>query len=314
MFGNSEGNSKKWGNGRNGNGDAPVGKLILIGGREDKGSEHEGNFKPAGNLEFFKPEILSRFIDEIQEVREHVEVITTASSIPEEIGNLYKESFKRLDVDRIELMHIRSREEANHPDIIRRLETADGIMFTGGNQMRLSSTLGGTQLHELLQYRYKNDHIVIAGTSAGAMAMSNTMIYTGSPSEALLKGSVKITTGLGLIQDVIIDTHFVKRGRFGRLAQAVVGNPSCIGIGLGENTAVLVTNGDNLETLGTGLVILVDGHNIKYTNISDIEEGTPLSIQNLTVHVLSKGDRYILREGKFIPGEIKREETSEDSD
>jgi cyanophycinase len=145
-----------------------------------------------------------------------------------------------------------------------------------------------------------NEDFVIAGTSAGAMAMSNTMIYQGSSSEALIKGEVKITTGLAFIGDVIIDSHFVKRGRFGRLAQAVAANPSCIGIGLGEDTGVIVTGGSKLEAIGSGLVIIIDGHDIKHSNIADIKEGSPISIEHLIMHVLAKGNHYDLKKRKFF--------------
>lgn len=135
---------------------------------------------------------------------------------------------------------------------------------------------------------------MIAGTSAGAMAMSNTMIYEGSSTRAHLKGEVKITTGLAFMKDVIFDSHFDKRGRFGRLAQAVGANPSCIGIGLGEDTGMLITNGNEMEAIGSGMVVIVDGHNIKQSNIADIAEGSPISIDNLIVHFMSKGDKYNL--------------------
>ena len=132
--------------------------------------------------------------------------------------------------------------------------------------------------------------------------MSNTMIYQGSSTGALLKGEVKITTGLALLKDVIIDTHFVTRGRFGRLAQAVAGNPGCIGIGLGEDTGVLITEGNKLEAIGSGLVLIFDGHEIRHSNIADIPEGQPLSIEHLIVHVMAKGNFYYLNERKFNNG------------
>jgi cyanophycinase len=172
-------------------------------------------------------------------------------------------------------------------------------MFTGGNQLRLSMIFGGTEILSTLHERYLHEDFVIAGTSAGAMAMSNTMIYQGSSTESLLKGEVKITTGLGFLHNVIIDSHFVKRGRFGRLAQAVAGNPGCIGIGLGEDTGVLVTNGNNMEAIGSGLILIFDGHNIKHSNIADVEEGTPLSIENMIVHVMAKGNHFHIRQRKF---------------
>ena len=130
--------------------------------------------------------------------------------------------------------------------------------------------------------------------------MSNTMIYQGSSAGALVKGEVKITTGLAFIKDVIIDSHFDKRGRFGRLAQAVASNPSCIGIGLGEDTGVIIRGNNNLEAIGSGLIIIVDGHGIRHSNIADLSEGSPISIENLIVHVMTKGNGYILKERKFL--------------
>jgi cyanophycinase len=131
------------------------------------------------------------------------------------------------------------------------------------------------------------------------------MIYQGSSTGALLKGEVKITTGLALLKDVIIDTHFVTRGRFGRLAQAVAGNPGCIGIGLGEDTGVLITDGNKLEAIGSGLVLIFDGHEIRHSNIADIPEGQPLSIEHLIIHVMAKGNLYYLNERKFYNGLTK---------
>jgi cyanophycinase len=132
------------------------------------------------------------------------------------------------------------------------------------------------------------------------MAMSNTMIYHGSSSSALLKGEVKITTGLAFIKDVIIDSHFDKRGRFGRVAQAVASNPGCIGIGLGEDSGVLITQGRHLEVIGSSMVTIVDGHEIQHSNIADLQDGSPISIENLRVHILTKGNCYDLVTRAFL--------------
>jgi cyanophycinase len=148
--------------------------------------------------------------------------------------------------------------------------------------------------------RYFNDKLVVAGTSAGAMAMSRTMIYEGNATRAHFKGEVKIATGLGFIDNVIIDSHFEKRGRFGRLAQAVAANPSSIGIGLGEDTGMLITDGDKMEAIGSGLVIIIDGHEIMHSNIADIPDGNPISIENLKVHFCEKGNGYLLKDRKFL--------------
>lgn len=278
----------------------PKGRLISIGGNEDKGTDTENRFIQYTNLNFFELQILGRIKTEIGKDDPWIEVITSASSIPEELGDNYMEAFGKLGCTNVRLMHIRSREDAQNPEFIARIRECDGVMFTGGNQLRLSSFFGGSDILHILQERYLNEHFVIAGTSAGAMAMSNTMIYQGSSSEALIKGEVKITTGLAFIGDVIIDSHFVKRGRFGRLAQAVASNPSCIGIGLGEDTGVIVTEGSKLEAIGSGLVIIIDGHEIRHSNIADVKEGSPISIERLIMHVLAKGNHYDLRERKFF--------------
>ncbi|HNR19494.1 MAG TPA: cyanophycinase [Bacteroidia bacterium] len=278
----------------------PKGKLIAIGGNEDKGTEAEPNFDQKNNLNFFELQILSRVMHEIGGHSKHIEVITTASSIPKEVGENYNDAFSKLGWKDVSAMHIRNREDAQNPEYIERIKKCDGVMFTGGNQLRLSTIFGGTEILKILHQRYQNENFVIAGTSAGAMAMSNTMIYQGSSSGALIKGEVKITTGLALIKDVIIDSHFDKRSRFGRLAQAVASNPSCIGIGLGEDTGVLISDGNHLEIIGSGLVIIVDGHNIRHNNIADLQEGSPISIENLVVHVLTKGNAYDLKARKFF--------------
>ena len=132
------------------------------------------------------------------------------------------------------------------------------------------------------------------------MAMSNTMIYEGNAARAHLKSEVKITTGLGFMDNVIFDSHFEKRGRFVRLAQAVAANPSCIGIGLGEDTGMLITGGNKMEAIGSGLVMIIDGHEILHSNIADIPDGNPISIENLKVHFCEHGNGYLISERQFL--------------
>ncbi len=283
----------------------PKGKLISIGGSEDKGTMIEPNFEVKAHSQFFEFGILRRILSEMKGVESNIEVITTASVIPEEVGENYIQAFSKLGCKKIGLLHIKNREDALNPEYIERIKNADGVMFTGGNQLRLSMIFGGTEFFRILRDRYQDEDFVIAGTSAGAMAMSNTMIYQGSSTGALLKGEVKITTGLALMRNVIIDTHFVTRGRFGRLAQAVAGNPGCIGIGLGEDTGVLITEGDKMEAIGSGLVLIFDGHNIRHSNIADILDGQPLSIEHLIVHVMAKGNLYHLNERRFFSEYVK---------
>ena len=179
----------------------PKGRLIAIGGNEDKGTEPEPNFIQKNNLNFFGLQILSRIVHEAGGHDAYIEVVTSASSIPDEIGSNYLDAFKKLGCNNIRIMDIRKREEADKPEMIERIRACKCVMFSGGNQLRLSSIFGGTEFLDIVSERYFDDeHFIIAGTSAGAMAMSNTMIYQGSSSEALFKGEVKITTGLAFIK------------------------------------------------------------------------------------------------------------------
>lgn len=274
----------------------PKGKLIVIGGAVDKGSFTEKDYQATieQNLNFFEKGILRRIINEsAHKEKSRIEIIPTASQIPVQVGEEYRKAFTFLGADNIDVLDIQDRETANSTKTCNRLKKADIVMFTGGDQLRLTSILGGTKFHEILETKYREQDFVIAGTSAGAAACSANMIYQGSASEALLKGEVKITGGLGLIDDVIIDTHFVQRGRIGRLFQAVVSNPRVLGIGLGEDTGLYIFEG-KMEAIGSGLVILVDGRKIKNTNLTDVALGEPVSIENLVVHVLSKFDTYDL--------------------
>lgn len=279
------------------------GKLIIIGGAVDKGSFTEVSFDEnvANNLNFFEKGILNRILKESKFGNDsRIEVITTASTIPLEVGAEYIKAFNYLGAKHVDVLHIQNREDAVMPSNLDRLRQADVVMFTGGDQLRLTSILGGTEFHEVLLNKYRNEEFIYAGTSAGAAAASTSMIYQGSSKEALLKGEIKITQGLGLIDEVIVDTHFVQRGRIGRLLQAVVTNPMILGVGLGEDTGLLIKDGNKMEAIGSGLVILVDGRKIKNTNITDVAMGEPISISNMIVHVMSQYDTYDLANSEMV--------------
>lgn len=285
---------------------APKGKLIIIGGSVDKGSFSVDASDLPKMLKFFEQGILYRIIRESAKSNlSRIEIITTASSIPEEVGGEYVNAFKQLNVLNVGVLNIKTREEANSAENIERLKNADVVMFTGGDQLRLTSIFGGTGFHSLLLDKYENEEFVISGTSAGAAASSNNMIYQGSSQGALLKGEVKITGGLGFINNVIIDTHFVQRGRIGRLLYACGSNPVNLGIGLGEDTGLLITDGNSMEAIGSGLIILVDATNMRSTNMTDVDMGEPVSIENLIVHVMSIGDHFDLKSKKLIIDHFK---------
>lgn len=277
------------------------GILVSVGGAEDKGTNLEEGVIKRNNLNFFELGILKTIVNLIGDTQSRIEVITTASSIPEEVGQNYKDAFAKLGYANVGHLDIRNREDVVKPEYIQRVKECDGLMFSGGNQLRLSSIYGGTEILDIIKQRYQDEQFVISGTSAGAMAMSNTMIYEGNAALAHLKGEVKITTGLGFVQGVIIDSHFDKRGRFMRLAQAVAANPGAIGIGLGEDTGVIIRNGAQLEIVGSGGVIIVDGRSVGYNNIADIDFNRPISVENLKVHILEKGNAYNISERRFEP-------------
>jgi cyanophycinase len=280
----------------------PQGKLFAIGGAEDKGVDLEKGEMFKNNLNFFELGILKRIIDEAGGPDIRIEVITTASMIPNLIGENYLDAFGKIGCTNIGLLPIRNRADAMQEEYLARIKSCNAVMFSGGNQLRLSSTFGGTEFLEVLLDRYMEEKdFVVAGTSAGAMAMSNTMIYEGNATTAHLKSEVKITTGLGFMDDVVFDSHFEKRGRFGRLAQAIATNPAAIGIGLGEDTGMLIMEGNIMEAIGSGMVMIIDGRDIRHNNIADIPDGNPISVENIKVHFCEKGNGYLLKERKFIP-------------
>nr|WP_304608439.1 cyanophycinase [Pontibacter anaerobius] len=277
--------------------------MIAVGGNEDKGSYPNPKSKKKYYLDFFELGILKRFLKEIPAKKPHIEVVTTASMIPEEVGERYMSAFGILGIENVQLMHIRTEEDALNPEYIKRVRECDGIMFSGGDQSRITRMFLDTEILEILKQRYQNEDFIIAGTSAGAMAMSKEMIKGGSATESLLKGAIKMGRGLHFLDGVIIDTHFVIRGRFGRLMEAVVTHPKTIGVGLGEDTGVLITEGHMIETIGSNLVVIVDGHEVKYTNIRDVEPGRPVAIDHMVMHVLAKGNLFDMNARIFYQNE-----------
>jgi cyanophycinase len=267
----------------------PKGRLLAIGGHEQRQAPGENSSSADKSADF----ILQRFVDELAGQRTVV-VIPTASEEPDEAAEDYIKVFTALGIERVEVLNIQSREEANSPEAIEVINRADGVMLTGGDQLRLTALLGGTQLLTRLSERYLHDPIIIAGTSAGAAAMSTPMIYQGRNDAGFLKDEIHVTTGLQLLRDVAIDTHFIKRGRIVRMAQIIATNPGCVGLGLEEDTAVLVTKGRELEVIGNGIVVLLDGHQCTGNTIYEIDPGEVFSIRDLRLHLLAKGQRYTL--------------------
>jgi cyanophycinase len=263
------------------------GILIPIGGNEDKGNEYSENH----TLDFIESGILSNVVRESGGLNSNIIVIPTASSIQEEVGRNYLDAFDKLGCRNVNVLSINSVEDADSSYNIRKLEEAQCIMFSGGDQSKIVQHIGNTRFHKILQERYEKERFVIAGTSAGAMAMSLEMIAGGNITESLFRGAVNLKKGMGFIPELIIDTHFIKRGRFGRLTEAVAAFPHLIGMGLSEDTGAIIK--DNCFTvIGSGMVIIFDGGKLSHNKRDILEDNLPLSMIDLTVHVLAIGDKF----------------------
>jgi cyanophycinase len=276
------------------------GTLIPIGGNEDKGIEADEIY----TLEFIEEGILAHVVKEAGGVDAKIVIIPTASSIPVEVGKNYVTAFTTLGCKNVEVLDIRSKEDSELEQSIQLIKNANCVMFSGGDQSKITDKIGGTTIHNILIDRYKNEQgFVIAGTSAGAMAMANDMIAGGSASESFIKGAVNMYKGLGLIPELIIDTHFIRRGRFGRQSEAVAKFPNLLGFGLAEDTGMIIKNGNDCTVIGSGMVIVFDGSTLTHNNEKILKEGTPMTMANLTIHVLSNGDEYDItnRKVKVLP-------------
>jgi cyanophycinase len=272
----------------------PKGMLLVVGGHENKGEEAERGSNQADNRNFAPEAILRRFCEELKGNDPLVLVLPIASTVPDEAAEDYLEVFPRLGIKRVQMLDIREREEANSEATLDLINEATGFYFTGGDQLRLTALLGGTKMLLRLKERYTYDDILIAGTSAGAAALSTPMIYQGLNDAGFRKGEISITTGLQFMHDVAIDTHFIARGRIVRMAQIIATNPTCIGLGLEEDTAVFVRDGYDLEVVGSGLVTVLEGGEATGSNIHEIQPETPFTIRDLRLHFLSAGEKYRL--------------------
>jgi len=268
------------------------GPVMPIGGAEEK-NQNQGQ------------EVLERFFDLAGKKRARIAVIPTASEEPEEAGKTYVEVFEKLGARAVDVLEINERPDANEGPAIELLEQATGIFVTGGDQARLVSLLAGTKVMECIRQR-NAEGVVVAGTSAGASAVASHMLVGGtglagnSNDAAARKGMVELVSGFGLLQDLIIDQHFSQRGRMGRLLSAFAANPGLVGVGLDEDTAVLITRDGNLEVLGSGMVTLIDGRNAT-SDYFQREVGEVLSVIDSHLFVLGPGRRFNLDERRPLP-------------
>lgn len=274
----------------------PQGKLLIIGGAEYRAQEPAALIEK--NHEFPRYEILSELLPNLDDKK--IEVITTGSAVPNEVKTAYQKVFHKLGVRKLGFMPIQNRMEAHEAHYLTRVKDAGVIFFSGGDQFRLSTILGGTPIIDIIKHRYENENdFIVAGTSAGAMVMSSTMIASGGLTEALIYRDLITSAGFGLLRCCIIDTHFIKRGRFGRLAHAIIMNPGKVGIGLGEKTALIIKNGSEAECKGTGMVVIIDGREVGQTNITTVKDGEAVFVENLIVHLLVQGCHFSLDDRTF---------------
>jgi cyanophycinase len=260
------------------------GRLIAIGGNEDKTGERL---------------VLKRVVHEVGKADYKVAIITTASEEPEQRGKDYQQIFRQLGASEVEVLNITARMQANDKESAQTIEDADLIFLTGGDQLRLTTIIGGSRLFEAIQNRLEAGAL-IAGTSAGAAVFSDTMIYEGQSEDGLFKGRVHTTSGFGFVKKIIFDTHFMARGRIGRLVQIVTTNPTCIGVGIGEDSGVVLKGDGEAEVIGTGQVIIVDGSDIDHSNIMDIQPGGPIAVENVRIHSLVNGYGYNFKNRCFV--------------
>ncbi|WP_374462523.1 cyanophycinase [Chryseobacterium sp.] len=260
----------------------PKGKLLIIGGKEDRdGDEPDMEEK---NNNFSPNEILKLLVTSKDD---RIEVITTATSEPEEMQETYTKTFEEIGYTNFGFLDIC--DDQVHTDFyLKRIEEAKTIFFTGGDQDKICRFLQPSVFTDILKKKYNEEEgFMIAGTSAGAMCMPKIVILEAVNGEAILEHDIELDSGLGFIENCIIDTHFAHRARFGRLAHAVILHQECWGIGLGEDTALLIEEGHKATCRGSGSVWIINAKEIRQTNTETAKKGFPVYVENLKVHILT---------------------------
>lgn len=269
------------------------GHLVIIGGHEDRSRDMT---------------ILSRFVELSGGPEGRIVVITAASSVADEMWKMYDEAFGALGVTQRVHLEITSREDANSEEFVRLVGEADGIFMTGGDQKRLLALIGGTAMDAEMHIALKVRGATIGGTSAGASAMSGHMLAQGRVELLPEKGSVSLGAGLGFLHRVVVDQHFSERQRLSRLLSIVAQNPYLQGIGIDEDTALVIERGVGIEVLGEGAVTVVDGRSMS-TNIAEIRDRATPELIDVRLHLLPSGTRYCLpcgeeQTGKRVPTQL----------
>lgn len=264
--------------------------LIPIGGNEEKRASSE---------------IFREMVRLAGGPEARIVVVPTASEEPGERASDYRELFSAFNPQSIQTVHIGERSDAGSEQLVQIIGETTLFMFAGGDQLRLSSLIGGTRLHRALEERYRAGGCVVAGTSAGAAAMPEVMIFQNNRFRTFRKGGIEMTQGLGLIHDTIFDTHFVQRSRISRLVHAVATNPALLGFGLEEDTALLIEDETRAKVIGKGTVIVVDGSATEINHIGYTENGSPFAFTNVLYSVLTPGVVYDLKRRTVVdPGPL----------
>ncbi|MGM0583222.1 MAG: cyanophycinase [Pseudomonadota bacterium] len=264
------------------------GPLVAIGGAEDK-SQEAAILRRVAAMSGLRAPVVS--------------VITTASAIPDEVFGGYEQVFSTLGAGEVLHVRIRDRKDAAAEAFVAMIRRSDVIFISGGDQMRLTNIFGGSPALEAIRERHA-EGAVIAGTSAGAACQSSTMVYGGPADDSLRKGAVRMSAGFGLVDGVIIDTHFLERGRFSRLMEVGATNPEYLGVGIGEDAAVLFEDGV-IQAFGPGHVIIVDSSKITGSNVFDLDDGEPVTVHNVIMHALVNGYGYSLADRRVLgPDEL----------
>ena len=251
------------------------GYIIPIGGAEEK---------------LNNPEILDRFVEICGGLDSRIGIIPTASEL-EDTGRNYEKLFRKLGVKHARVLPFITREDCQNGVDVDYIEKCDGVFMTGGNQLRLSTTLGGTQVAQTIRRR-NAEGMHVAGTSAGAAFMPEHMIAGGSEGSTPSPDMVTMAPGLGLTNAFIIDQHFRQRDRLGRLLTALAYNPFAVGIGLDEDTAAFIRPGDELEVVGSGGITVIDPTHLSYSSMDRARKGEPVSLIDVTLHILVSGGRF----------------------
>jgi cyanophycinase len=261
------------------------GFIIPIGGAEEKISGRT---------------ILRRFVEICGGGQARIAIIPTASSLAN-TSTRYEEIFTDLGVGHVVSLPFEERADCERADWLGELEQAHGVFMTGGNQLRLSTTLGGTSVAELLRERNQNGGLHVAGTSAGASFMAEHMIAYGDEGSTPRGDMVTLVPGLGLTRNIIVDQHFRQRDRLGRLLTAIAYNPRPIGVGLDEDTAAFIAPDNSLEVVGTGAITIVDPSEMDFSSMASVESRDPVCLINIRLHVLVQGGSYDIESRKARP-------------